>query len=137
MIEALPGTYALLLRVDSLATIRVGSLGEMVVVPGFYVYVGSALGPGGLRGRLGHHLKPVAHPHWHVDYLRQVAGVVDVRYVVSSERMECAWARQLAVLPEVTIPLKKFGASDCDCPAHLFYCTDFSEPIMKWYTDRS
>jgi Uri superfamily endonuclease len=121
MIEALPGTYALLLRSDTPVVIQVGSLGQLVVEPGFYLYIGSALGPGGLRGRLGHHLKPVTRPHWHVDYLRQVAQVVEIRYVISGERLECAWARQLAALAEVSIPLKKFGASDCDCPAHLFY----------------
>jgi Uri superfamily endonuclease len=121
MIDALPGTYVLVFRADFQETIRVGSLGEMSVVPGFYIYVGSALGPGGLRGRLKHHLKPIIHPHWHVDYLRQATVLVDIQYVVSEERLECAWAQQWAALAGVSIPLKKFGASDCNCPAHLFF----------------
>jgi Uri superfamily endonuclease len=121
MLDALPGTYALILRATEAMVIHVGALGQMAVEPGWYIYVGSALGSGGLRGRLNHHLKPVAHPHWHVDYLRQGMELVEIWYQESQERLECAWARRLLALTGVRIPLKKFGASDCGCPAHLFY----------------
>jgi len=66
---ARPGTYALLLYSASDAEIRVGRLGHMRLQSGFYVYVGSALGPGGVRARVRHHLLDSPRPHWHIDYL--------------------------------------------------------------------
>jgi len=75
---ALPGTYALILHSTHSRALPIGRLGEMQVEPGYYIYVGSAFGPGGLRGRLMHHLRPPIAPHWHVDYLRRVAEVVDI-----------------------------------------------------------
>ena len=47
-LPSLPGTYALVLRFSSGLEIVVGRLGVLAVQPGFYVYVGSALGPGRL-----------------------------------------------------------------------------------------
>src|SRR5208337_3227365 len=69
-LEALPGTYALLLSTASDAEIRVGRLGDMRLQSGFYVYVGSALGPGGVRARVNHHMRASPRHHWHIDYVR-------------------------------------------------------------------
>ena len=55
MAEAEPGTYALLLRLDKQERITVGKLGTFDFPVGYYLYVGSALGPGGLRARLARH----------------------------------------------------------------------------------
>jgi Uri superfamily endonuclease len=55
--EPRPGTYALLLSSAADGVIRVGRLGDLRLQPGFYVYVGSALGPGGVRARLAHHMR--------------------------------------------------------------------------------
>ena len=49
--NAEPGTYALVLAAIDRQTIQVGRLGAFDVRPGFYVYVASALGPGGLPVR--------------------------------------------------------------------------------------
>ena len=70
IIEPKPGTYALVLSCASTARIQVGRLGMMQLQRGYYVYLGSALGPGGLRARIAHHQKPSPHPHWHIDFLR-------------------------------------------------------------------
>ena len=70
MIETLPedrGTYVLIMSVSQMQRLDVGSLGVCEVVPGYYLYVGSAFGSGGLRARIGHHLESVAAPHWHLD----------------------------------------------------------------------
>ncbi len=115
------GTYALILRPQIAQIICVGRLGEMMVQPGWMVYVGSAFGPGGVKGRVGHHLRPHPKPHWHIDYLRQVAPLVEVWYSHDPIRHEHTWASLFHHLPDATIPLPRFGASDCTCPAHLFY----------------
>jgi Uri superfamily endonuclease len=114
-----PGTYALLLHANRNRTITVGALGELQVSSGTYVYVGSALGPGGLRARVERHVRGDGHRHWHVDYLRAVTELSAVWYTHSEQRRECMWASVLRRHSEASIPLPGFGASDCECPTHL------------------
>ena len=66
-LPAAPGSYLLILHVAHPAAIVVGRFGKVAVASGWYLYTGSALGPGGLRGRLRHHLQPAPRPHWHID----------------------------------------------------------------------
>jgi Uri superfamily endonuclease len=114
-----PGSYVLLLRLDAPLAVRAGRLGEVVFAPGAYAYTGSALGPGGLRGRVGRHLRAEKRPHWHIDALTAAAPVVAVWAAESPARLECAWAAALTGLPASAIPARGFGASDCACSAHL------------------
>jgi Uri superfamily endonuclease len=118
-----PGTYALLLRARYAATVEVGRLGRLRVLPGVYVYVGSAMGPGGVAGRLAHHLRHVASPHWHVDYLRIVAEPIEAWYTLDRSASEHGWAAVFHRALDGQVGLRRFGASDCRCPAHLFYFT--------------
>ena len=60
------GTYALILVCPSKKRVQIGKLGSLEMRRGFYVYVGSALGPGGLRARVAHHQKVSQRPHWHI-----------------------------------------------------------------------
>ena len=69
-LHSLPGTYVLVQRFSKRLEISVGKLGVLEAQPGFYVYVGSALGPGGLAARVGRHCRREKILRWHVDYLR-------------------------------------------------------------------
>jgi Uri superfamily endonuclease len=122
--QSIPGTYILVLESHFTREIRIGSLGIVHILPGFYLYVGSAFGPGGLRARLSHHLKSAPKPHWHIDYLRNEVELKIIGYNSSPEKLEHKLAEYLGSLPVLTIPLPRFGASDCRCPAHLFYNPD-------------
>ena len=115
-----PGVYAIWLQVTEWLTLRVGSLGEMTVAPGDWVYVGSALGPGGLRARVAHHARIAVRPHWHIDYLRRHAIWITVWYSIDAQRWEHQWARLFQDLGGV-VAAPGFGSSDCRCPAHLFH----------------
>ena len=115
------GTYILILHLASPIELRVGRLGASRFPAGWYGYVGSALGPGGLAARLGRHLRRHKRLHWHIDYLLAVAELTEIWWAVSPEQQECAWVRALSQLPGATVPLPGFGASDCHCPAHLLY----------------
>jgi Uri superfamily endonuclease len=42
--RSVPGTYALVLRCESRAEVRIGRWGQLAVTPGYYIYVGSARG---------------------------------------------------------------------------------------------
>lgn len=115
------GSYILLLYLKSLTQIQVGKLGVFYFKRGYYAYVGSAMGPGGLSARLSHHLKVVARPHWHIDYMRREAAVKEVWVSHRSDCLEHVWAEKLMHMKTASIPAPGFGSSDCSCAAHLFY----------------
>ncbi len=117
-----PGIYILLLHGEGL--VRVGSLGTIEFMSGFYGYVGSALGPGGLA-RVSRHMRVATgngrRPRWHIDYLLMNPGFRLVRVYCAStgERLECPLA-QTITLPSIS----GFGSSDCRCNGHLFFSPD-------------
>lgn len=117
----LPGTYILVLLLPETVNLQVGKLGSFDFAAGFYAYVGSAMGPGGLSARLRHHLRITNKPHWHIDYLRRAAKVEEIWYREERTILEHYWADILSQLNKVAEPVKGFGASDCHCFSHLFY----------------
>lgn len=121
MDDARPGTYCLLLRLNAPTRLTIGRLGAFDFAAGWYTYVGSAFGGGGLRGRLKHHLSPVTRPHWHIDYLRSAAVVCEIWTTANETVVEHAWAQRLLAQAGSHIPAPRFGASDCRCPTHLIY----------------
>jgi Uri superfamily endonuclease len=120
-IPSQPGTYVLIMQLRSPVPIQVGRLGTFHCPVGWYLYVGSARGPGGLAARLARHRRRHKRPHWHIDYLLDVANLMEVWWMVSPRRWECVWAETLGRLPDISAPMARFGASDCRCPAHLLY----------------
>jgi Uri superfamily endonuclease len=115
-----PGTYILILEASARRRAPVGALGNLALEPGFYAYVGSALGPGGLSGRLAHHRRRARSPHWHIDYVRRHTALREIWFSAGALRREHRWAAALERGDESTIPLAGFGASDCGCRSHLF-----------------
>lgn len=113
------GTYAL--TVEANGEILVGKLGRFSF-HGLYVYVGSALGAGGLV-RVERHLAVcegrVRTRRWHIDYL---LGLGELKAVYVREGLnpnqECALARRLSQCMEPAA--QGFGSSDCGCRTHLF-----------------
>ena len=113
------GTYALVLALDKETAITVGKLASFSFPPGYYLYVGSA--QGGLFSRVRRHIRGGKKLHWHIDYLRQEAEVVEVWYLVSDERLECRWYQAAAAMPQAQVLLTGFGSSGCGCHSHLLY----------------
>lgn len=134
------GTYILHMRLADPTEMPIGKLGIFTLAAGWYGYVGSAFG--GLRARLNHHLGTARRPHWHIDYLRQAAEISEIWYAVSPVRYEHQWANVLQNLTDAHVPIPRFGASDCDCPSHLFHfetALDFAEvgvvlgaDVVRW-----
>ncbi len=118
--ERLTGTYALILRNYSKATIQIGRWGRICVNPGYYSYIGSAFGPGGVRARVLRHLRKEKRKHWHIDYLREFMEPVGIWCTHDRHRLEHIWARSLSDLGSIT-PIHGFGCSDCHCDSHLFH----------------
>jgi Uri superfamily endonuclease len=124
------GTYLLLTDCQRRLEVKIGGLGTLHTRQGYYVYIGSAFGPGGLASRLRRHLKNSAgKKHWHLDYLRPVVNICGIWLSCRPERLEHHWAELLLKRPECDIPLARFGASDCKCKSHLFYFAKKSDLI--------
>jgi len=116
------GTYTLIVESPA-TTVEVGALGECTFEPGWYAYVGSAFGPGGL-GRVDRHREVATGErdtrHWHVDYLLGHPDTsIETTVTTEGEEIECAVAESLG-----GGRVSEFGASDCDCAAHLIHGDD-------------
>ena len=128
------GTYALVLRLERQAEIAIGKLGTFTFPAGYYLYVGSALGPGGLEARLAHHRRRDKKLRWHIDYLLEHAQLVEVWSAASTDKLECLWAQAARELAGGEIPVPGFGSSDCRCPSHLIRLA--STPSYEEFTAR-
>ncbi|MEA5536808.1 GIY-YIG nuclease family protein [Crocosphaera sp. XPORK-15E] len=116
-----PGTYCLVFHCSTSSPVTIGKLGTYQIKPGYYCYIGSAFGQGGLKSRITRHLKINKRHHWHLDYLRASLTPLELLYSTDTMKREHQWAELLLKDEHSNIPIKKFGSSDCDCPAHLFY----------------
>lgn len=143
-----PGSYILWLHNPRSKDLTVGRLGRFKFPAGDYIYIGSAHGPGGLRSRLGRHLRGSGKQHWHVDYLRTAALVsgfgcqISAVHFLSAPHLpptECDWSQRLAALPEAGLPVPGFGVSDCrsGCAAHLVYFPDYIQQIPERIADQT
>jgi len=114
------GIYCLVLATAG-TTVRAGALGEIAFPEGWYIYVGSALGTGGLK-RLDRHVTLFRDrkksPKWHIDHLLLAPGFT-LKYTVSAATghdLECLLAQRLG-----EPGIRNFGCSDCSCTTHLFF----------------
>ncbi len=120
---AVNGTYALILQNKRNLRIQVGRWCEIEFKRGFYLYVGSAFGPGGLQARLDRHCRVQKTRHWHIDYLRERVTVLGAWISYEPYRLEHQWAQAIGSAKGVA-KIEGFGCTDCDCPAHLFFSTE-------------
>lgn len=121
LFPAEPGTYVLFFELTQPLRASVGRLGMCDFPAGSLVYVGSALGPGGLRSRLTRHFGRPQRPHWHIDYLTALRPAMGWFFVTSRHRLECRWVRELEARG-AACAVVGFGSSDCPpprCKAHL------------------
>ena len=69
-----PGAYLLLIELAAPLALGIPRFGAAILPPGRYAYGGSAYGPGGLRARIGRHLRRDKPLRWHVDRLTAPGG---------------------------------------------------------------
>lgn len=145
-LNANSGTYLLVLKADTKSAVQIGRWGVLNIQPGYYLYVGSAFGPGGVPARVARHCREAKSKHWHIDYLREAATIKSVWYSQSGSRLEHRWAQALSKWSAAE-PVQGFGCSDCSCRAHLFYakrapakaglCDILGCRIKAWSCDRT
>ncbi len=110
------GSYLLIINLSAEQYITVGRLGEIPFPSGWYAYIGSAMR--GFRARLPHYLRNNPKPHWHIDYLLQVASISKILILESQIKKECLIARKLGRRFQ---HVPGFGCSDCKCKSHLYF----------------
>ncbi|NPA31147.1 MAG: DUF123 domain-containing protein [Chloroflexi bacterium] len=123
-LPARPGAYWLALCLPRPAVVRAGPEPHRLWPAGLYLYAGQAHGPGGIRARLGRHLRGQGRGPWHIDALRAVAVPVAWGWTThpspEGRPWECVWAQAWAQQPWAFVPQPGFGAGDCHagCAAH-------------------
>jgi Uri superfamily endonuclease len=90
------GVYCLIINLKRRSNIQIGKKGEIIFENGCYVYVGSAMNS--LTARIKRHLREEKKLHWHIDYLLKSdhSEIVDVRYTLTKERLECQVAHEIS-----------------------------------------
>ncbi len=112
-----PGGYALLMRLDE-PTVFLRGKERQTLESGWYVYAGSACGPGGVGARLRRHFRRDKTLHWHVDQLTVRAARTEAFAIAGGK--ECDIVTSLSRTGRFDFPIVGFGSSDCaECPAHL------------------
>lgn len=116
------GTYALLIKLPELTTVKIGALGEITFNDGWYVYSGSAFGPGGFS-RIDRHKELASGDkdtrHWHIDYfLGDTEARIATVFRTPKRDIECSVVQSLS-----GTRVAEFGASDCDCASHMIHHT--------------
>ncbi len=118
-----PGTYLLVFDLEQARELAAGCLGICHLPAGRWAYAGSALGPGGLAGRINRHFGQPARRHWHIDYFTSTCAPKVALYAVGESKLECAWVQALRAAGAQAL-IGGFGNSDCrsaGCPAHLVH----------------
>ena len=123
-----PGAYLLLVRMNEERDVTVGALGRMRFARGTYIYVGSAMG--GLEQRVARHLRVEKKRRWHIDHLLASSDGVEALLVPSPVKVECPLASFVSSLP-ATVPVPRFGCSDCHCLSHLFHVSEAGERCLR------
>ena len=133
------GTYLLIINILRYIEIKVGSLGIVKLEPGIYIYVGSALAPGGLQARILRHLRKEKKIHWHIDYLlaSDDVRILYIAYLVYPKKLESTITSEL-----ISLGLKpgwyRFGSTDTKDPSHLLRLPNERdlESILKILKDK-
>ncbi|MEW6221717.1 MAG: DUF123 domain-containing protein [Candidatus Hadarchaeota archaeon] len=118
---AVKGVYVLFSHVPYEFSLKISDE-NVTFKPGYYAYVGSALGS--IEKRVGRHFSKEKKLHWHIDHFLLHAKAMDVVTANTDKRVECSVAEGLAkTFPQI----RGFGSSDCNCDSHLFYSRDLHE----------
>ncbi|ADI32135.1 GIY-YIG nuclease family protein [Staphylothermus hellenicus] len=120
------GYYVLFIKVGKTCRITTRSGRIFNIKPGIYIYLGSALGKGGLYSRIMRHLGKRKKLFWHIDYLLTCRQAEIIDYlIIECSRNKCFDYESFLsrTLTNVLEPIKGFGCSDKPKDlSHLFYC---------------
>jgi Uri superfamily endonuclease len=116
------GVYALVMHLPKDKRLQIGKLGSFYFARGWYVYLGSAHGGGGVRGRTNRRNDAGKPKRWHVDYLRPLAQIHEIWFAALEPEYEHVFADVVSRMIGSSTPVPGFGSRDCsECATHLFH----------------
>ena len=132
------GIYALIIRIKEKVVINIGKKKKYNFLPGYYIYIGSALGEysNNIENRLKRHFSNNKKLFWHIDYLLNISKIEAKKalYAKTNQKKECELSSKIMNYSNSDL-FKDFGNSDCEagCKTHLFYFNDYTnlENIVK------
>ena len=109
--------------------------GTLDFLPGYYVYVGSASGPGGVSARSQRHCRQRKKLRWHIDDLCEVTTPVKAWCGFGGRDLEHGWAgifvcRKIFSRGGGLTAIPGFGCSNCRCVSHLFATDAAPDPQL-------
>ncbi len=114
-IPASPGAYLLLVELREVTSVPLPNKPRACLMPGRYIYAGSANGPGGLKARVSRHMRRARRCRWHIDQLTENGNVLGAW--IFPNGIECDLVDMNSALP---LPIVGFGSTDCKrCRSHL------------------
>ncbi|MFO0806751.1 MAG: GIY-YIG nuclease family protein [Gemmataceae bacterium] len=118
---AVSGTYiAFYYLARPVKRFRIGALGTFDFPAGYYAYVGTAFGGGGVKKRTERHRTRISNARWNIDYLKRHCKPVALWWTHDRAKVEFHWAEILGSMPGRSFPAPRFGAADNDkAEAHL------------------
>src|SRR5512134_2058429 len=91
------GAYVLAIELSRPIVLALTNKPPASLAAGYYLYCGSAKGPGGLRARLERHMRRGKLVRWHIDNLTEAGCVLGAWTIVDGH--ECQLVASLAHLP--------------------------------------
>ncbi|MCS7125552.1 MAG: GIY-YIG nuclease family protein [Aigarchaeota archaeon] len=116
------GVYILLLEITRELRVNIGSLGEITLSPGEYIYIGS--GQKDVEKRVMRHFKKEKKIKWHIDYLLSSDSCKIREAIIYPLNREYECKISNLALELGSTPIRKFGSSDCRCISHFFKTED-------------
>ena len=94
---------------------------KVTINTGYYVYIGSAFGAGGLTSRLHRHLRKKKKIYWHIDQITtsEFCEIQSVEIIIG-RKMECEVSEKISKIDFIE-SINGFGNSDCNsCQSHFY-----------------
>ena len=106
------GNYLLIMHLPNAKEIAIGKKTVYLFKRGYYIYTGSAYGPGGIEKRLERHFRADKKMHWHIDYFLKEVKLINAWYINPSASLEHALAEKLLASKTFQPAYPRFGSSD-------------------------
>ncbi|MDJ0270534.1 MAG: GIY-YIG nuclease family protein [Aigarchaeota archaeon] len=121
------GSYVIIIALKQTKTLKIGSLGKIKLTHGYYAYAGSA--KRALRARITRHLRhKKKRKHWHIDTLTSLPST-HIRAIACNPKPENECKIAAYLIKKMKNYVRGFGSTDCKCPSHLAYSTNYQKLI--------
>ncbi len=123
-------SYVLIMEIEADCCPVVGARGPVDLRAGIYLYIGSARRA--WQKRVARHLRSEKKLRWHIDYILAEPHCTIREVWITPQDCECATAKDVLQLPDISLPGPRLGASDCRCSAHFMGLKHGIKALPLW-----